>query len=117
MVIHPRKAWQLLRQNGPRWYFEVESRAGTGANLDHPLWRFPGVRFLVHMTPVGNPFGIGTSEEFAEGLIENIETFRTNYLSEQPAGTVFPGYGRYRKEIRTRERRDDGAGSGDDRVR
>ena len=65
----------------------------AGANLDHELSRTPGVRFLVHVLPRRNNGTFTTPSECAEELIEHIEDFKALYLSSQPAGTPFPGYG------------------------
>jgi len=88
MTIEPGKASQMVANEGPRFYFETMSATGSNANLDHEMWRLRGVRFLVHLD-----VRYQSPEESAIALVDNVETFKANYLAAQPAGTAFPGYG------------------------
>src|SRR5262245_971506 len=87
MSIHAKQAGQLVNQFGPRFYFETNSADGTGANLDHRLWRLRGVRFLVHLNP-----RVMTAQDCAAALIDNIQALKANFASANP-GVQFPGYG------------------------
>ncbi|MCC6321301.1 MAG: hypothetical protein IT438_07685 [Phycisphaerales bacterium] len=92
-MMTPRRAWQLLVNGGPRFYFEGGGASGGSSLLSHPLWRMTGVRFLVTLDAELDLSTLVDAEGAAQMFIERVQDFKAAFLAAQPAGTPFPGYG------------------------